>query len=67
MGFIGGLPKSKGAKTLYVVVNCLTKIVHFIALAHPYSAKDVASVLSEKLSVYMGFPAQLFLTVTASF
>jgi len=42
MDFIGGLPKAGGMDTILVVVDCLTKYAHFIALAHPYNAKEVA-------------------------
>ena len=42
MDFISGLPKAKGKDTILVVVDRLTKFAHFIALAHPFSAKEVA-------------------------
>ena len=40
--FIDGLPLSVGKSVIMVVVDCLSKSVHFIALAHPYSALSVA-------------------------
>lgn len=42
MDFIGSLPKVGGKDTILVMVDRLTKYAHFIALAHPYNAKDVA-------------------------
>ncbi|WVZ23326.1 hypothetical protein V8G54_001870 [Vigna mungo] len=44
MDFIGGLPKTQGVDTILVVVDRLTKYAHFIAIAHPYTAKDIAEI-----------------------
>jgi hypothetical protein len=33
--FVTGIPKSKGKEVIMVIVDCLTKYAHFIALTHP--------------------------------
>lgn len=43
MDFITGLPKAEGKDVIMVVVDRMTKYSHFIALAHPYKAVDVAN------------------------
>lgn len=47
MDFIKGLPPSQGKNTILVVVDHLSKSTHFLALAHPYTAKVVAEKFVE--------------------
>ena len=42
MDLITGLPKSQGYDVILVVVDRLTKFVHFMPLSHPYTAAMVA-------------------------
>ena len=42
MDLITGLPKSQGYNVILVVVDRLTKSVHFMPLSHPYIAAIVA-------------------------
>ena len=42
MGFVEGLLKSHSKDVVLVVVDRLTKFVHFIPLSHPYTVAKVA-------------------------
>ncbi|KAE9594889.1 putative nucleotidyltransferase, Ribonuclease H [Lupinus albus] len=59
MDFIGGLPRTKGKDTIFVVVDRLSKFVHFFALGHPFSAKDVALVFIKGVVRLHGFPTSI--------
>ena len=59
MDFIGGLPKAQGLDTILVVVDRLTKYSHFIALSHPYSAKEIAAIFVKEVVRLHGFPATI--------
>lgn len=43
MDFLSGLPVSQGKSVIMVVVDRLTKVAHFSALGHPYTAEQVAN------------------------
>ena len=59
MDFVKGLPKSGGIDTSMVVVNCLSKYVHFIGLKHPFSAKDVAAKFTREVVWLHGIPLSI--------
>ena len=56
MDFIEGLPKSHGYEVIFVVVDRLTKFVHFIPLSHPYTAMKVAAVFMKNVFKLHGMP-----------
>jgi hypothetical protein len=43
MDFIKGLPRSRSADCILVVVDKFTRYAHFIPLSHPYTAQSVAA------------------------
>lgn len=54
--FIEGLSPSSGNHLIFVVVDRLSKYAHFIPLAHPYSALDVAQVFLDHIFKLHGMP-----------
>jgi hypothetical protein len=47
MDLIIGLPKSEGKSVIMVIVDRLTKYVHFCALSHPFKASTVSIAFME--------------------
>ena len=45
MDFVDGLPKSQRMDVIMVVVDRLTKYVHFISLSYPYFFVKVAALI----------------------
>lgn len=54
MDFIEGLPKSKRKDAIFVVVDRMTKSAHFMALAHPFTAVDVANKFWKRVHTLHG-------------
>ena len=51
-----GLPRSHRMDVVFVVVDRLTKYVHFIALSHPYSASKVVALFVRHVFKLHGMP-----------
>lgn len=59
MNFIDALPSSNGKTSILVVIDRLSKYAHFLALAHPYSAKIVAEKFVDGVVKYHGLPRSI--------
>lgn len=59
MDFVEGLPKSHLKSVVFVVVNRLTKYVHFIPLSHPYTAAKVANLFMQFVFKLHGMPSTI--------
>ena len=56
MDFIAGLPKSGNKSVIMVVVDRLSKYVHFCALQHPFTAATVAQIFMDNIFKLHGMP-----------
>ena len=59
MDFFEGLTKAKGKNTVLIVVDCLTKYTHFIALSCPSTAAVVADAFVKEIVRLHGFPSSI--------
>ena len=59
LDFVEGFPKSQGFKVILVVVDWLTKYVHFIPPSHPYTVAKVASLFMQHVFKRHGMPVTI--------
>lgn len=56
MDFIDGLPPSAGKKSIFVMVDRLSKYAHFSALSHPYREAIVTKDFVRDVAKLHGMP-----------
>ena len=59
MDFVDGLPTSMGKSTILVVVDWLSKYIHFIPISHPYTAQSVAKEFFDHVLRLHGLPESI--------
>jgi hypothetical protein len=66
MDFIEGLPRSGRFNCILVVVDKFSRYAHFIPLAHPFSAADVAMDFMDNVVKLHSMPEQIISCVQQS-
>lgn len=59
MDFIESFPKSEGQDIILVVIDRYSKYAHFIALAHPFTASQIARVFMDTIYKLHGLPKSI--------
>ncbi|GMI77908.1 hypothetical protein HRI_001460100 [Hibiscus trionum] len=59
MDFIEGLPTSRNKNSILVVVNRLSKYGHFVAISHPFTARDIAQTFLENVFKLHGLSKEI--------
>ena len=59
MDFVNGLPISQRLDTVMVIVDRLTKYVHFIGLSHPFFAAKVAALFAQNVLKLHDMPTSI--------
>lgn len=57
--FVEGLPKSNNKDCIMVVVDRFTKVGHFLALTHPFTAAQVAQLFMDNIFKLHGMPISI--------
>jgi hypothetical protein len=61
MDFITGLPRtSKGYDSIWVIVDRLTKVAHFIPVKTTYKGSQLAELYMARICVYMEYQRRSF-------
>ena len=61
MDFVEGLPRFEGRDCILVVVDRLTNYAHFIILAHPFMAQEVAKAFLDQVGRLHGISQMIVL------
>jgi hypothetical protein len=56
MDFVKGFPRVGGKSVILTIVDRFSKMAHFIALSHPYSAQSVPRAFFDDIVRFHGFP-----------
>lgn len=67
MDFVTDIPKSQGFEAIFVVVDRLTKFVHFMPLSHPFTAAKVVLVFMKGVFKLHGLPRTIVSDRDATF
>jgi hypothetical protein len=60
MDFIVGLPRTpKGHDSIWVIVDRLTKVAHFIAMRNDYRVEKLADLYIEHILILHGAPTSI--------
>lgn len=59
INFIEGLPKVVGKEVIYLVVDRLIKVAHFLELKHPYTALDVSQLFMDGVFKFHRMPKSI--------
>lgn len=59
MDFVEGLPVSDGYNAIMVVVDRLSKYAHFIAVSHPFTAAQIATIFMRDIFRLHGLPKRI--------
>ena len=59
MDFVVGLPKSQRMNVIMVVVDRLTKFVHFMSLSHPYFVVEVIALFDQNVLKSHSMPTSI--------
>ena len=63
MDFITGLPRTRsGYDSIWVVVDCLTKVAHFILVKTTYTSAKLAKIYMTRIVCLHGVPRTMYQT-----